>query len=107
MLKKCSERVAGNIDLLILRLQGDKGCSGKPGEPGPPGCKGPKGTRSPSHGNVFHVFLCCAGCSEECACVSGNKGESVGCSGPNGERGPRGDKGHLGDDLFLAVQREV
>lgn len=36
-------------------------------------------------------------------CVSGDKGDSVGCSGPPGDKGPPGDFGPSGDDLVLVL----
>lgn len=38
---------------------------------------------------------------EVCVCVSGDKGDSVSCSGPPGDKGPPGDFGPSGDDLAL------
>lgn len=38
-------------------------------------------------------------------CSSGDKGESVGCSGPPGDKGPPGDFGPSGDDLVLVPRQ--
>lgn len=44
-------------------------------------------------------------CRALCVCVSGDKGDSVGCSGPPGDKGHPGDFGLSGDDLVLVLQQ--
>lgn len=38
---------------------------------------------------------------DSCSFVPGDKGDSVGCSGPPGDKGPPGDNGPSGDNVVL------